>query len=138
MSPSFYGEVLTEHFSHPQFYGELEKFDQRQLGFNQSCGDRLELMIRWDGERIGQMSFVGEGCALSRAAADIVCGLFTGKTRKQARELYDIFVKLIAGELLTGEEETLLGEAVALREAAAMPLRTKCVQLAWSAAAAML
>lgn len=137
MQTSFYGEVLTEHFTHPRHEGIMTQVDRCERGSNPSCGDSLQLQMKIDGDQIAQLQFTGEGCALSRAAADIVCELLVGKTIVQAREIIAAFEVMLAGQL-DERGRVLLGEAVALEAATAMPLRTKCVQLAWQCAAKML
>jgi len=128
-SDSFYGQVLTEHYLHPQYRGQLPHADVTQSGVNPSCGDSLQLQVRFTGDVIEAISFDGAGCAISQAAADIVCALVVGKTKSQAQQLVDLLEKLACTPLTPAQQEQL-GEAVELTGALAMPLRVKCALLA--------
>ncbi|MBQ6449730.1 SUF system NifU family Fe-S cluster assembly protein [bacterium] len=137
MNDSFYGEVLTEHYLYPRHQRQLATYDRRQVGVNASCGDSLELQIKFAGDRIQDLAFSGQGCALSRASSDIVCGLLQGRSLSEAQKIIVAFDQLAAGQAHE-EQKQLLGEAVSLESALQMPLRTKCVQLAWTLAAQLL
>ena len=75
-------------------------------------------------------SFVGDGCAISQASADIMLELVIGKPAHEAIELSKAFLKMIKGEA-TEEEIDSLEEAGALKDIAHMPARVKCAVLGW-------
>ena len=75
-------------------------------------------------------SFVGDGCAISQASADIMLGMIIGKTKEEALKLGQLFLKMIQGEA-TDEEIDQLEEASALKDIAHMPARVKCAVLGW-------
>lgn len=127
---SFYNEILTEHNIHPEFKRELPGADVVLEGVNPSCGDDIFLHLKLEGNRIVDGSFTGEGCAISQASADIMLGLIIGKTREEALELGDIFLRMIRGEA-SAEEIQRLEEASALQDMAHMPARVKCAVLGW-------
>ena len=51
-------------------------------GVNPSCGDDIFLKLKLDGDTIADGAFVGDGCAISQASADIMLGMIIGKRRK--------------------------------------------------------
>ena len=75
-------------------------------------------------------AFVGDGCAISQASADIMLGMIIGKTKEEALKLGDLFFKMIKGEA-TDEEIEELDEASALKDISHMPARVKCAVLGW-------
>ena len=75
-------------------------------------------------------AFVGDGCAISQASADIMLGMIIGRKEDEARRLGDLFLRMIKGEA-TDEEIDDLEEASALRDVAHMPARVKCAVLGW-------
>ena len=75
-------------------------------------------------------AFVGDGCAVSQASADIMLGMIIGKTKEEALKLGDLFFKMIKGEA-TDEEIEELDEASALKDISHMPARVKCAVLGW-------
>ena len=127
---SLYNEILTEHNSHPEFKHDLSDADIVLEGVNPSCGDDIYLKLKLDGDTIVDGAFVGDGCAISQASADIMLGMVIGKQKDEALKLGDIFLRMIQGEA-SEEEIDQLEEAGALRDVAHMPARVKCAVLGW-------
>ena len=127
---TFYNEILTEHNLHPEFKHDLPDADITLEGVNPSCGDDIFLKLKMQGDTIVDGAFMGDGCAISQASADIMLGMIVGKPKQQALRLGEIFLKMIKGEA-TEEEINSLEEASALRDIAHMPARVKCAVLGW-------
>ena len=127
---SFYNEVLTEHNVHPEFKHDLPDADIVLNGINPSCGDDIWLKLKLDGDTVKDGAFVGDGCAISQASADIMLGMVIGRSRAEALALADKFMRMIKGEA-TEEEIAELEEASALRDISHMPARVKCAVLGW-------
>ena len=126
----FYNEILTEHNIRPEFKHDLPDADIVLEGVNPSCGDDIWLTLKLDGDTICDGAFVGDGCAISQASADIMLGMVIGKKKEEAIQMGEIFMKMIRGEA-TDEEIDSLEEASALRDIAHMPARVKCAVLGW-------
>ena len=86
--------------------------------------------LKLDGDVIADGAFVGDGCAVSQASADIMLGMIVGKKKEDALKMGDIFLKMIQGEASEDEIDSL-EEASALRDIAHMPARVKCAVLGW-------
>ena len=127
---SFYNEILTEHNIHPEFKHDLPDADLVLEGVNPSCGDDIWLKLKLDGDKIVDGAFVGDGCAISQASADIMLGMIIGRTKDEALKMGDIFMRMIKGEA-TDEEIDSLEEASALKDISHMPARVKCAVLGW-------
>lgn len=127
---SFYNEILTEHNIHPEFKHDLPDADIVLEGVNPSCGDDIWLKLKLDGDKIVDGAFVGDGCAISQASADIMLGMIIGRTKNEALKMGDIFMRMIKGEA-TDEEIDSLEEASALKDISHMPARVKCAVLGW-------
>lgn len=117
---NFYNEILTEHNIHPDFKHEIDNPDITLDGVNPSCGDKIKLELKLDGDTISDGAFTGDGCAISQASADIMLGMIIGKHKDEALKLADTFMKMIRGEA-TEEEIDSLEEASALKDIAHMP-----------------
>jgi nitrogen fixation NifU-like protein len=65
---------LVDHYRHPRHRGKLEGADVRMPGGNPGCGDLLTAYLKAapGGDRVEALSFEGEGCTLSQAAASIL------------------------------------------------------------------
>ena len=127
---SFYNEILTEHNVHPEFKHDLPDADIVLEGVNPSCGDDIWLKLRTDGDTIVDGAFIGDGCAISQASADIMLGMVIGRKKDEALQLGQTFMRMIQGEASEEEIESL-EEASALRDSAHMPARVKCAVLGW-------
>ncbi len=127
---SFYNEILTEHNVHPEFKHDLPDADIVLEGVNPSCGDDIWLKLRTDGDTIVDGAFIGDGCAISQASADIMLGMVIGRKKGEALQLGQTFMRMIQGEASEEEIESL-EEASALRDIAHMPARVKCAVLGW-------
>ena len=127
---NFYNEILTEHNVHPEFKHDLPDADIVLEGVNPSCGDDIWLKLRTEGDTIVDGAFIGDGCAISQASADIMLGMVIGRKKDEALQLGQTFMRMIQGEASEEEIESL-EEASALRDIAHMPARVKCAVLGW-------
>lgn len=105
---TFYNEILTEHNIRPEFKHDLPDADIVLEGVNPSCGDDIWLKLKLDGDTICDGAFVGDGCAISQASADIMLGMVIGKKKEEAIQMGEIFMKMIRGEATDEERSTAL------------------------------
>ncbi|MDY2789260.1 MAG: SUF system NifU family Fe-S cluster assembly protein [Lachnospiraceae bacterium] len=127
---SFYNEILTEHNIHPEFKHDLADANIVLEGVNPNCGDDIYLKLKVEDGVITDGAFVGDGCAISQASADIMLGMIVGKSKMEALHLGNLFMKMIKSEA-TKEEIEQLEEASALQDISHMPARVKCAVLGW-------
>ena len=131
MQNSFYNEILTDHNLHPAHKDKIEGANYTLEGVNPTCGDDIILSLRVDDNGIIQDGgFVGDGCAISQASADIMLDLIIGKSKEEAQHLSDLFLRMIRGKVTEAEKEEL-EEAGALEDISHMPARVKCAVLGW-------
>lgn len=128
---NIYTAALMQHNSHPDYKYEMEGCTCSHEGVNPSCGDELTLQLRIEDGVIEEASFVGRGCAVSQASADMMADLITGETVKEAKRLVGLFLGMIKGEALSEEDKEDLDEAAELESISRMPARVKCAELAW-------
>jgi nitrogen fixation protein NifU and related proteins len=66
--------LLVDHFKKPRHKGPLETADVHMPGGNPGCGDIVTMHVCADpaSDRIEEVSFEGEGCTISQAAASIL------------------------------------------------------------------
>lgn len=128
---NIYTAALMQHNSHPDYKYEMEGCTCSHEGVNPSCGDELTLQLRIEDGVIEEASFVGSGCAVSQASADMMADLITGGTVEEAKRLVGLFLGMIKGEALSEEDKEDLDEAAELESISRMPARVKCAELAW-------
>ena len=129
-SNTFYNEILTDYNLHPGHKHDLPDANLVLEGVNPSCGDDIWLKLKVEDGRITDGAFVGDGCAISQASADMMLDLIIGKSEEEAMKLAEIFLRMIKGEV-TGEEMDQLEEASVLKDISHMPARVKCAVLGW-------
>ena len=129
-SNTFYNEILTDHNLHPGHKHDLPDANLVLEGVNPSCGDDIWLKLKVEDGRITDGAFVGDGCAISQASADMMLDLIIGKSEEEAMKLGEIFLRMIKGEV-TDEEMDQLEEASVLKDISHMPARVKCAVLGW-------
>ena len=130
MSNTFYNEILTDHNLHPAHKHDPPDANLVLEGVNPSCGDDIWLKLKVENDKIVDGAFVGDGCAISQASADMMLDLIIGKSKDEARKLADIFLRMIKGTV-SEEELDALEEASVLKDIAHMPARVKCAVLGW-------
>jgi nitrogen fixation protein NifU and related proteins len=134
---ALYQELILEHNRKPRNFREMENADRKIEGRNPLCGDALTLWVKMDGDSIADVSFKGQGCAISKASASLMTTAVKGKTRDEAEHLFDKFHDLVLGTLPQSEHASM-GSLRALAGVSRFPLRVKCASLAWHALRAAL
>ena len=122
-----YDEILLEHNLHPEYRGEIKGVEAIRL-VNASCGDELKIFLEVKNGKILDGRFLGKGCAIALASADLFIKSVKGKTLKEAREMGVEFKKMILGQEFELER---MGVAKAMECVSRMPARVKCAELAW-------
>ena len=128
---AYYNQILTEHNLRPLHKSPLKDANLTLRGVNPSCGDNIVLQLRVDENNIiADGAFLGDGCAISQASADMMLDLVIGREKEEALHLADLFMRMIRGEASPGDLEAL-EEAASLEDVSHMPARVKCAVLGW-------
>ncbi|MFI6503451.1 Fe-S cluster assembly sulfur transfer protein SufU [Nonomuraea typhae] len=131
---SMYQELILEHYKHPQGRGLREPYDAEVHHVNPTCGDEITLRVKvGDGGKIEDVSYEGQGCSISQAAASVLHELTTGSTVDETLSVVDEFTRLMQGRGQVEADEDVLGDAVAFAGVAKFPARVKCALLSWMA-----
>ncbi|MEU0571391.1 Fe-S cluster assembly sulfur transfer protein SufU [Nonomuraea sp. NPDC005983] len=131
---SMYQELILEHYKHPQGRGLREPYDAEVHHVNPTCGDEITLRVRvGDAGKIEDVSYDGQGCSISQAAASVLHELTTGSTVEESLSVVDEFTRLMQGRGQVEADEDVLGDAVAFAGVAKFPARVKCALLSWMA-----
>ena len=128
---SIYTDIIMEQSTATYNKHKLNTPTGDEHGHNPSCGDDITLEVKMDGDKIADLAFTGHGCAISQASTSIMIDLLKGKTKKEALERIEIFLKMIKREEIKPEELEKIEDAQALQNISNMPARVKCAELAW-------
>ncbi|HEX2988112.1 MAG TPA: SUF system NifU family Fe-S cluster assembly protein [Chloroflexota bacterium] len=106
-----YREVILDHYQNPRHHGELADADVSYEDNNPLCGDRIRMQLKVDkDDRIVDVAFDGQGCAISQASASMLTEEILGK------KLPDV--------LALGRQDVLDNLGIELT-----PIRLKCALL---------
>lgn len=127
-----YSRTLRDLARDPARKGRPEAFDATARGDNPMCGDRVDIYVSLDGDRIREARHVARGCEICQASASLLCDLVPGKTHAEAAAL-----GRRAGEIArtgTGDDGSdELRRLSVFGVVHKFPSRVKCVTLAWNA-----
>jgi nitrogen fixation protein NifU and related proteins len=128
-----YRDVILDHNRSPRNFGRLEPADAQAAGHNPLCGDKLSLTLRLQGDRVEDLRFEGQGCAISTASASLMTEAVKGRSRTEIARLYqDVHTLLTAHGADAGSAAAPeLGKLMALAGVAEFPARVKCASLCW-------
>ena len=128
-----YQSVILDHNKTPRNFRTLADANAHAEGRNPLCGDQFDVWVRLEGDVIQEVTFLGQGCAISKASASMMTQAIKGKTVAEARELFDRF-----HEVVTGGGGPLPSKLEVFRGVSAFPIRVKCATLSWHALRAAL
>ncbi len=125
-----YQEVILDHNRRPHNFRELPDATRQAEGYNPLCGDRLTVYLRLDGEVVREATFIGSGCAISKASASLMTDSVKGKTVAETQALFDAFHRMLTS---SGADEPPadLGKLTVFAGVREFPARVKCASLAW-------
>ncbi|HEX6643673.1 MAG TPA: SUF system NifU family Fe-S cluster assembly protein [Gemmatimonadales bacterium] len=130
-----YQTVILDHNRAPRNYRPMPEANRDAEGFNPLCGDRVHVWLRLseDGRTIDDVSFQGDGCAISKASSSIMTQTVKGKSVEEARALFAEF-----HDVVTGRADAARGKMAVFAGVSAFPMRVKCASLGWHALRAAL
>jgi len=82
-----YREIILDHYKNPRNRGRLEPADISYEDDNPLCGDRVRIDIRLEGDRVKEIAFSGQGCAISQASASMLTEEVLGKTLAEVKQI---------------------------------------------------
>jgi nitrogen fixation protein NifU and related proteins len=93
-----YRDQILDHYKRPHNFGRLEKFDLEFEDNNPFCGDEQHVFIKLDDDdRVAEIAFEGQGCAISTAATSLLTDELVGKTRAELLALPKEYVLELLG-----------------------------------------
>jgi nitrogen fixation NifU-like protein len=127
-----YSDIILKHYQNSSNKGVLNNATDEREGANLSCGDELKIFMNIiENNTIEDISFEGNGCAISISSASVMTEILKGKDLKQANDIINNFIKMLKDENYNGE---ILGDAVIFESVKQFPVRIKCASLAWHTA----
>jgi len=126
-----YQEVILDHGKNPRNHHLPEPHNREGRGYNPLCGDKITLQLQVDDNTITDIGFVGQGCAISQAAASTMTEAIKGKTIDEAEKLFARFHAMVMGQEGAVEDVDSLGKLAVFAGVREFPMRVKCATLGW-------
>jgi nitrogen fixation NifU-like protein len=130
-----YQEIILDHGKNPRNLRKTENFNKDAKGHNPLCGDKVHVYLKLDEDKkVQDISFEGQGCAISMASASIMTDLVKGKEEHEVKEIVKDFLEMIKekdqlnNKILEDNEKTKL---MCLSGVKKYPMRVKCATLSW-------
>lgn len=128
-----YRQVIMDHYKTPRNRGEFDNDDTFTVHMNNpSCGDRIQLQMKIEDDKIIDAKFVGEGCSISLASASMMTQAVKGLSVEDALAMSEIFTDMLLGKEYDADRFDL-GDIEALQGVSKFPARFKCAALVWMA-----
>lgn len=110
--------------------------------YNPTCGDEITVRVELapggaeTGEEpvVERLTWAGEGCSISMAAASVLAETAPGMTRTDLLARIEEFRTLLRSRGTVEPDEELLGDAAAFAGVSRFVARVKCAMLGWVAA----
>ena len=130
-----YQEIILDHGKNPRNLRRTENFNKDAKGHNPLCGDKVHVYLKLnENKKVEDISFEGQGCAISMASASIMTDLVRGKEEFEVKEIVNDFLDMIKekdqlnSNILNEDDKTKL---MCLSGVKQYPMRVKCATLSW-------
>ena len=130
-----YQDIILEHGKSPRNLGKCEGYSHEAKGYNPLCGDKVHVYLKIDtGKKVENLTFEGDGCAISLASASIMTELVKGKSFDEAKEIMNAFLDMIknTSKIQSNHlDEDQKIKLMSLSGVKQFPMRVKCATLSW-------
>ncbi len=130
-----YQEIILDHAKNPRNKGKCNDFNHDAKAHNPLCGDKVHIYLNVSKDKkIVELSFEGEGCAISLASASILTDMLKGKDLNFTKKLTDDFLQMIKNKKkitlnsLSDDQITTINSLSGVQK---FPMRIKCATMAW-------
>ena len=130
-----YQEIILDHGKNPRNLRKTDNFNKDAKGYNPLCGDKVHIYLKLnENKKVEDISFEGQGCAISMASASIMTDLVKGKEEFEVKEIVSDFLDMIKekdqlnNNILHEDDKTKL---MCLSGVKQYPMRVKCATLSW-------
>ena len=130
-----YQEIILDHGKNPRNLRSIDNYNKDAKGYNPLCGDKVHIYLKLnENKKVEDISFEGQGCAISMASASIMTDLIKGKEEFEVKEIVNDFLGMIKekdklnNNILHEDDKTKL---MCLSGVKQYPMRVKCATLSW-------
>lgn len=121
--------IILEHYEHPKNKGLIKNNTYKTVNMNnESCIDEINLMVKIKDNKIEDIRFDGEACAICTSATSIMIDTLIGKNIDEVKTIYENY-----NNMLNEREynKDILEQAIVYEDISRQPNRKKCALLSW-------
>lgn len=121
--------IILEHYQNPKNKGLINDDSYTCINMNnESCIDEIDLMVKIVDDKIVDIRFDGEACAICTSATSVMIETLVGKSVSEAKEILKNYEYMIDEKEYNSD---ILETANIYSDIAKQPNRKKCALLAW-------
>ena len=121
--------IILENYQNPKNRGLIDEKNYLSSNTNnESCIDEINLMAKIENNKIIDIKFDGEACAICISSTSLMIKTLLNKSIEEIIEIYENFENMINGEKY---DKKLLNNLIVYEDIVKQPSRKKCVLLPW-------
>ena len=121
--------IILEHYQSPKNKGLIDDDSYIKINMNnESCIDEVNLMVKLEDNKIKDIRFDGEACAICTSATSIMIDTLLGKTIDEAKLIIGNYYKMLDEQEYNKD---ILEQAIVYDDIPRQPNRKKCALLSW-------
>ncbi len=94
-------EMILDYYQNPRNYAEMPDADIALQGGNPGCGDIITVFLKFEGDTLEKVTYTGEGCTISQAAASMLTEILPGQTMEQIDAMdFHVIEELLSEEMV--------------------------------------
>ena len=121
--------IILEHYQNPKNKGLIDDNSYIKINMNnESCIDEINLMVKLENNKIVDIKFDGEACAICTSSTSIMIDTLIGKTLEEATNIFNNFNNVLDEKEY---DSNILEQANVYDDIYKQPNRKKCALLPW-------
>ena len=121
--------IILEHYQNPKNKGLIDDNSYIKINMNnESCIDEINLMVKLENNKIVDIKFDGEACAICTSSTSIMIDTLIGKTHEEATNIFNNFNNMLDEKEY---DSNILEQANVYDDIYKQPNRKKCALLPW-------
>lgn len=121
--------IILDHYQNPRNKGLTDDSGYVSVNMNsESCIDEVNIMAKIENDRIVDIKYDGEACAICTSSTSIMTETLIGKTLEEAREIVNNFDNMINEKEYNKD---ILESAIVYDDIYRQSNRKKCALLSW-------
>lgn len=118
--------IILDNYQNPEHKKTSDDSYVKINTRNVSCIDNLDIYLKINNNVVEDASFEGEACVISISSTNILLNLIIGKSKDEALNIIDNYLKMINEEEYDSE---VLKELLVFDDTSKQPSRIKCATL---------